>query len=77
MHASRSCHASNNRVDALLQQYVTSYLWCLCNFLEEVLWVQQAGVHLGGCLVAQTHHKDLSRRVTGRLWVVGGGESKV
>lgn len=44
-----------------------THLWCLCHLLEEVLGVQQAGVHLGRCLVAEAHHKYLCRSVTGSL----------
>ena len=39
--------------------------------LENELGVQQAGVYLGGGLVAQAHHKDLSRGVTRGSWLGG------
>jgi hypothetical protein len=46
-----------------------THLWRLCHLLKQVLGVQQARVNLGRGLVAQAHHKDLSRRVTRRLQV--------
>lgn len=48
----------------MLPNLIPTHLWCLCHLLEKVLGVQQAGVHLGRCLVAEAHHKYLSRRVT-------------